>query len=216
MSDGYDENDVGGVGGEGACGGAGVTAPTTRFLLRRQPFVGRGVRRAGLDAEALLAELAPRTEADGARPEACRRSALVDFIIARLHDPLREELTRLEGMARKVERVHRDKPTCPSVWPRTSRDDDAASPSAWGRKSGALPDDPRRLGARAHMPIKMMMQRARGPRRQRPAAERMLTADLAAPADACGAWRLCDGLRELELDLMRHVHLENDSLFRRS
>ena len=42
----------------------------------------------------------------------------------------------------------------------------------------------------------------------------MLTADLEAPADACGTWRaLYDGLRELELDLMRHVHLENNVLF---
>lgn len=40
------------------------------------------------------------------------------------------------------------------------------------------------------------------------------TAGFAAPADACGTWRaLYDALRELTLDLHRHIHLETEVLF---
>src|SRR5262245_26393636 len=75
--------------------------------------LGEACAERGLDVEALLAELTPRAEVDGVRPEDLSQAALVDFIIARFHNPLREELARLAGMARKVERVHRAKPSCP-------------------------------------------------------------------------------------------------------
>lgn len=45
---------------------------------------------------------------------------------------------------------------------------------------------------------------------------RELTNNFVAPEDACTKWRtLYEGLREHERDLMWHVHLENDVLFRR-
>jgi regulator of cell morphogenesis and NO signaling len=46
---------------------------------------------------------------------------------------------------------------------------------------------------------------------------RRLTADFAPPADACVTWRaLYLGLQQLEEELMLHVHLENNVLFRRA
>jgi regulator of cell morphogenesis and NO signaling len=184
------------------------------FCCGGRRSLGEACAERGLDPAALLAEIAPHPEAEDVRPEALSPAALVDFIIARFHNPLREELARLEGMARKVERVHRAKPTCPvglaahvvemavSLTGHMAKEEQILFPMI--RAGG---------GARAHMPIKVMMQEhedhAASLRRTR-----LLTADLEAPAEACGTWRaLYDGLRELELDLMRHVHLENNVLF---
>ena len=184
------------------------------FCCAGSRSLGEACTERGLDPAALLAEIAPLPEPDDVRPEALAPVALVDFIVARFHDPLREELARLHDMARKVEGVHGDKPTCPtglaahvaemgvSLTEHMAKEEQILFPML---RAGA--------GARAHMPIKVMMHEhedhAANLRRTR-----ALTADLVAPADACGTWRaLYDGLRELELDLMRHVHLENNVLF---
>ncbi len=46
---------------------------------------------------------------------------------------------------------------------------------------------------------------------------RELTCDYMAPADACNTYRVVlDGLRELEIDLHRHIHKENSILFPRA
>ena len=48
-------------------------------------------------------------------------------------------------------------------------------------------------------------------------ALRRLTADLTPPAEACTTWRaLYVGLQAVEQDLMEHIHLENNVLFRRA
>ncbi len=176
--------------------------------------LGEACAERGLDPLALLAEIAPRAEADDVRPEALSPVALVDVIVARFHDPLREELARLQGMARKVERVHRDKPTCPAGLAAHVAEVALGLTEHMAKEEQILfPMIRAGFGARAHMSIKVMMQEhedhAANLRRTR-----LLTAGLEAPADACGTWRaLYDGLRELELDLMRHVHLENHVLF---
>ena len=46
---------------------------------------------------------------------------------------------------------------------------------------------------------------------------RRLTGDLVAPDEACTTWRaLYIGLQQLEQELMDHIHLENNILFRRA
>jgi regulator of cell morphogenesis and NO signaling len=48
------------------------------------------------------------------------------------------------------------------------------------------------------------------------ARTRTLTADLVAPEEACPTWRaLYLRLEQLEAELMEHIHLENNVLFRR-
>lgn len=198
------------------------TGPAAARVLQRHRLdfccggrrsVGEACAERGIDPLALLAEIAPDPAAD-VRPEALAPTALVDFIIVRFHDPLREELTRLIALARKVERVHGAKPECPRGLV-AHLDDMATGLTEHMAKEEQIlfPMIRGGFGARAHMPIKMMMQEhedhAGNLRRTR-----ALTADLAPPADACGSWRaLYDGLGELELDLMRHVHLENNVLF---
>ncbi|MDX2171113.1 MAG: iron-sulfur cluster repair di-iron protein [Deltaproteobacteria bacterium] len=168
----------------------------------------------GIDPQVLLAEIESRPAEMDVRPESLAPVALVDFIIARFHEPLREELTRLVQMAGKVERVHRDKPSCPVGLALHVADmRDGLCEHMAKEEQILFPMIRAGFGPRAHMPITMMMaeheDHAENLRRTR-----ALTADLVAPSDACGTWRaLYDGLRELELDLMRHVHLENNVLF---
>jgi regulator of cell morphogenesis and NO signaling len=46
---------------------------------------------------------------------------------------------------------------------------------------------------------------------------RQLTVDLLPPDEACTTWRaLYLGLQQLEQELMDHIHLENNILFRRA
>jgi regulator of cell morphogenesis and NO signaling len=46
---------------------------------------------------------------------------------------------------------------------------------------------------------------------------RALTSELTPPPEACTTWRaLYTGLQQLEQELMEHIHLENNILFRRA
>lgn len=184
------------------------------FSCRGLRSLGEVCAERGLDPTALLAEIAPLPAADDVRPEALSPQALIEFILVRFHDPLREELARLQDMAHAVERLHGARATCPAGLAAHVAEM-AVSLTAHLAKEEQILFPILRAGGgpRAHMPIKIMMQEhddhAANLRRTR-----ALTADLVAPARACGTWRaLYDGLRELELDLMRHVHLENNVLF---
>jgi regulator of cell morphogenesis and NO signaling len=71
-------------------------------------------------------------------------------------------------------------------------------------------------GARAQMPIRVMMQE-HDDHAVALARTRALTADLVPPPEACATWRaLYLGLAELEADLHAHIHLENHVLFPRA
>ena len=200
-----------------------ATGPAAARVLQRHRLdfccggrrsLGEACAEKGIDPEMLLAEIGRPAAPTDVRPETLPPVALVDFIIVRFHEPLREELGRLESLARKVERVHAAKPSCPVGLASHVAEMRVNLTEHMAKEEQILfPMIRAGFGARAHMPIKMMMQEhddhAESLRRTR-----ALTADLVAPDDACGTWRaLYDGLRELELDLMRHVHLENNVLF---
>lgn len=169
----------------------------------------------GLDAAAVLAE-ASRNDGEDPLPraESLAPAALVDFIIVRFHEPLREELGRLLALAQKVERRHAERPDCPRGLARHLVDMRAAVESHLDKEEQILfPMIRAGRGHLAQMPIRVMFAE----HDDHAVALRTLRAlahDFEPPADACGSWRaLCDGLRALELDLMRHIHLENNVLF---
>ena len=174
----------------------------------------------GLDPGALLSEIGEPGEAQGQAPGAWAGrpiSELVDHIVSRYHEPLRTELPALVAMARKVERVHGDKPSCPhglaallegiteGVFAHLDKEEQILFPLiASGR------------GTAAHGPVTMMtrehedhgenLERIRG-----------LTCDLVPPEDACTTWRtLYLRLEELERELMDHIALEEGVLFPRA
>lgn len=137
-------------------------------------------------------------------------------IVATYHQPLREELPRLETMARKVAKVHADRDPegrlaqilstllelRSELEEHMAREESTLFPALL---AGAAPPDVGRY---------VDEHAAAGDRLAR---LRALTDQFQPPADACNTWRaLWAGLEDLEATMHLHVHLENNVLFRRS
>jgi regulator of cell morphogenesis and NO signaling len=176
-------------------------------------------RAAGLDPRAVIAEIA----AEGATGSAERWDSrplpdLIDFIVTRYHEPLRRDLPGLIDAARKVERVHARKASCPHGLASHLEQVDAEVRQHLAKEEQVLFPAIRsgNRGATVHMPIRVMMQEHddHGANLQR---LRELTADFAPPPEACATWRaLYAALAKLESELMEHIHLENNVLFPRA
>ncbi len=141
-------------------------------------------------------------------------SELIDFILDRYHEPLRRDLPPLVDLARKVEQVHADKPTCPrGLTDHLEQVAAAVEMHLMKEEQILFPAIRASQGASLLMPINVLMQEHEdhGENLQR---TRALTADLSAPPEACTSWRhLYRQLETLESDLMQHIHLENHVLF---
>ena len=172
----------------------------------------------GLEAATIVAEI----ESDLAAPSGSEvrwdqapLGDLVEHILAAYHTPLREELPRLEALARKVVDVHRDKqpkalPELLSVYlglkgeleQHMAKEEEVLFPMI---QSGQ--------GAAAESPISVMHQEhdSAGNALKR---LRELTDGYQVPEEACNTWRaLWHGLAALEESLHQHIHLENNILF---
>jgi regulator of cell morphogenesis and NO signaling len=142
---------------------------------------------------------------------------LIQHILERYHAPLRDELSRLLELARRVEKVHAGKPRCPVgladlleamapfVAEHLCKEEDLLFPlilSGHGRL--------------ATMPVQVMM-REHDDHGEALRRIRELTSDLRLPEGACATWReLYRALAQLEIELMEHIHLENNVLFPRA
>ena len=171
----------------------------------------------GLDPEQLVAEMRAELAGSpgGERWLDAPLPALVGHIVDAYHRPLREELPRLETMARKVARVHADRDPegrLPAILDtfvalrgeleaHMAREEESLFPALLAA-SGDCPlepfvDDHEEAGAAL-------------------ARLRDLTEGYEPPADACNTWRaLWAGLEALEATMHQHVHLENNVLFPR-
>lgn len=142
--------------------------------------------------------------------------ALVEHIVTTFHRPLREELPRLEAMARKVARVHAE------------RDPEGRLPAIEATVvalRGELEDHmareeavlfPALLDGHPDLPFEVF-EAEHAAAGDGLARLRELTEDYVAPADACNTWRaLWAGLEDLETVMHEHVHLENNILFPRA
>lgn len=174
----------------------------------------------GLDVDAVLSEieneLAPAE--DRQRWDLAPLGTLIDHIVNRYHLALREELPRLEAMARKVARVHGDKdPERLEALLQTFLILKAELDEHMLKEEQVLfPMIRRGHGAGADHPIAVMVREHQG------AGDglnriRVLTGDYTVPPEACNTWRaLWHGLEALETDLHEHIHLENNILFPRA
>ena len=175
-------------------------------------------RSKGLDAEALIAEIlvaANEGAADATDWSQRPRAELIDHIVQRYHEPLREDLPRLVAMAQKVLQVHgaRDpvrlgllealvRDIADELLPHMQKEEAVLFP--WLR-AGHL--------ARVAMPIEVMRREHEVAGAQL-AELRRLTDDYAVPPGACATWRgLWQGLETLDRELREHIHLENNVLF---
>lgn len=201
-------------------------AATRVFLRHRLDFCCGGHRtlaeaceRAGLDAAAVAREIETEAAPDDAVDWSTRSpSELADHIERRYHDALRRDVPALIEAATRVERVHAGKPDVPAGLADVVTE-------FWEEMEDHMAKEERvlfpmlRQGARGravYMPVRMMEQEhdAHG---RRLAEIRRLTSDFRPPAHACATWiALYSGLDRLETELMEHIHLENNILFRRA
>lgn len=152
-------------------------------------------------------------------PAALPPSELADYIVARHHQYLRDELPRLQAMSTRVAHVHGGHtPTLVEVsevfnglleelTEHMAKEEQILFPEIHRMSRGeraAMPlDGPIHCMVHEHEIAGTALSRLRE-----------LTNDHTAPPEACNTYRaLFSGLRDLEEDLHRHIHLENHVLF---
>ena len=197
-----------------------IPAATRIFHRHRLDYCCGGKRplaeacaEAGLDADAILAEFEAAAGAADISLADRTPDELAAYVIDRYHEPLREDLPRLAAMARKVERVHGDKPGCPlglgahletwggAVLEHLDKEEQVLFPSL------SAPDPA----------VVAALTREHDDHAGAMARTRELASDLVPPSHACTTWRaLYSGLDQLERELMEHVHIENHVLFPRA
>lgn len=169
----------------------------------------------GLDPQGMLAEIQAAGGVDSAvRLADWSAGELIEHIIRRYHVPLREEVPRLCALARRVERVHHEKPDCPHGLADHLEDMREAVEAHLDKEEQILfPMIRAGQGHVAHMPVQVMVQEHHDHAANLERVRR-LTHDLRLPDSACATWQaLYRGLADLELELMEHIHLENNVLF---
>ena len=174
----------------------------------------------GLDVETVMQEIGREVSPQETivRWDLSPVGELIDYILVKYHASLREELPRLEAMARKVAQVHGDKD--PERLPRLVQavlELKAELESHMLKAEGILfPMIRSGSGTGADGPIAVMM------REHEEAGDQLrlireLTNNYTVPAEACNTWQaLWRGLEALETDLHDHIHLENNILFPRA
>jgi regulator of cell morphogenesis and NO signaling len=183
--------------------------------------LGKVCRAKGLEVEAVLDEI--RRELDTSEPSGERWDQapvgdLIDHILTAYHQPLCEELPRLESMAKKVYEVHREKaPEQLAEILSVFQGMKAELDQHLAKEEQILfPMIRSGQGAMATGPISVM-QHEHESAGAALARLRELTNDYQVPAEACNTWRaLWHGLAALEDALHRHIHLENNILFPRA
>jgi regulator of cell morphogenesis and NO signaling len=187
------------------------------FCCHGNVSLEQACQKRGLDSRELIAEIENEERDDEGsfeRWDEQPMTALIDHILVRFHEPLRQELPRLIEMARRVERVHGEKPSCPEgvgdlleqmqgeLWSHMEKEEQILFPMI---RDGR--------GFMAEGPVQVMQLEHDGAA-DALARLRQLAHDFTAPEEACKTWRaMYLGLAELDRDLKQHIHLENNVLF---
>lgn len=171
--------------------------------------------RRGLDTPAILDEIRAETAGPTAEAEdwnAAPPAELARHIVAAYHQPLKEELPRLEAMARKVFQAHGDKqPERLYALLETVESLRAELEDHMAREERELFPAVVAGGPVPPMDVLLDDHAATGDALAR---LRRLTDDYAVPEGACNTWRaLWHGLEALEGAMHQHIHLENNVLF---
>ena len=172
----------------------------------------------GLDADTVLAQLeALSTEPAERDWQALSAPELVDYIYQNYHLLHREQLPELLRMARRVEAVHGDKPGCPlGLADHLTHVANELESHMQKEEQILFPMLKQGLNAQAAGPIHVMQHEHDD---HGEALQKIidLTDDMTPPPHACNTWRaLYLGLDSLRNDLMDHIHLENNVLFKQA
>lgn len=170
----------------------------------------------GLAAETVMAEIERAVEGPAEDRTDWRTApigALIDHIIGTHHVYLKTELPRLEAMLAKVMAAHGAAvpaiaevfgPMKEELEAHLMKEEMILFPLIRSGRPGAM--GPIRVMLAEHDSAGAALELLRS-----------LTGGYKAPAQACNTWRgLYAGLEELERDLHRHIHLENNILFPRA
>lgn len=170
-----------------------------------------------LDADTVLAQLEALQNEEGDERDwsSASRSALVHHILTRYHDVHRRQLPEVIRMAQRVEQVHGANEACPrglaehliemadELESHMRKEELILFPMLQTHASPAQVSAPISVMRHEHDQHGEALQRLRA-----------LTNDYTPPKGACNTWRaLYTNLRQLEDDLMQHIHLENNILF---
>ena len=176
-------------------------------------------RERGIDPTAILDEIdaARPLTADLPRWDREPLAAVIDHIVSTYHARLRRDLPDLIEMARRVERKHGDKPGCPrGLTTHLEGMHEAVLDHLQKEEQILFPMIVRGAGRAAAAPVQVM-ETEHDHHRENLLRLRELTDDLQPPIVACATWKaLYAGLRQLEEELMEHIHLENNVLFPRA
>lgn len=168
----------------------------------------------GLNLADVMNELAALRRPD-APAEVTDPVALIEHILERYHAVHREQLPELIRMARRVESVHRDKPDVPTgladlletaeqeLLSHMMKEEDILFPML---KAGGQPfvAEPINVMREEHIQHGALLEELM-----------RLTNNAVPPPSACNTWRaLYAGIAQLHDDLINHIHLENNILFR--
>lgn len=175
--------------------------------------------KAHLDVDALVREIEAQVPlaSDSERWDGRPIAELIQHVLDRFHASHRAELPRLIEMARKVEKVHADKPSCPRGLARhVEQMADELEMHMQKEEQVLFPMILAGRGRMVAMPIQIMEEEHVDHGRNL-AHMRELTREFTPPEDACGTWRaLYLGLAELDEQVMEHIHTENNILFPRA
>jgi regulator of cell morphogenesis and NO signaling len=174
-----------------------------------------------VEVEAVIEEINKELAATDETPQRWDEASfedLVGHILTVYHQPLHEELPRLDVMARKVLQVHGDKapdvlPELVSVFAELRYE---LEQHMFKEERVLFPMILQGQGSMALGPIEVMQHEheSAGEALRR---LRELTNDYTVPECACNTWQaLWHGLAALEADLQEHIHLENNILFPRA
>jgi len=189
------------------------------FCCHGQRSLAEACEEKSLDPALVMSELGEAAdpgiseEGIGKRP----LDEIIEYILARYHQPLRRDLTVLLEQARIVEKVHAGKEKCPrGLAELLAHIVDAVENHLQKEEEILFPMILSGRGSMAFMPIKVMEQEHEE-HGANLARIRELTGDLIVPPEACATWKaLYQGLAAVEQDLFRHIHLENYVLFPRA
>ncbi len=201
----------------------------TRVLARHQigycceggTTLEEACQKRSLDSATIIEEMrgeVEKTNDSETRWDQAPLDELINHILVTYHEPLREELPRLEAMALRVEHVHGDK--MPAILPELARvvtalkaeleqhmmkEEQILFPLVLQGESVMI-DCPIKVMEQEHDSASQALQKLRS-----------LTNEYTVPEGACNTWRaLWHGLAALETDLHHHIHLENNILFPRA
>ncbi len=183
----------------------------------------------GLDPQAVLGDLGAESGAGGSEERNWSEASLpdlADHIVRVHHGWLRENLPRLDALSAKVVRAHGDRhpelarvrevllSLIAELGAHTMKEERVLFPMIVAI-DGASEKPCFHCGSIAN-PLGVMEEEHESAGRAL-VSLRSLTRDFSTPADGCATYRaFMDGLAELEADLHRHIHEENNILFPRA